>query len=328
MQNVKKALIIGIAGQDGSYLAEYLVSLGYIVHGTVRRNSTPEHQENRIDHLVRSEQVTTHYADLTDVSSIERVLSVVMPDEIYNLGAQSHVRISFDIPLLTTQINSMGVLHLLEGIRKICPKARIYQASSSEMFGNTVDSDGFQRESTPMNPVSPYGCAKLHAYALVRHYRVAYGMWACNGILFNHGSPRRGSNFVESKVVNAAVRIKQGLQTQLELGNMDSYRDWGHSKDYVRGMHRIINHTTPDDFVIATGDTHSVRELCDYAFKKLGLNYEDYVVQNPKFIRPHELEYLKGDKTKFINTFPDYKLDYSFETLLDDMIEHRLKLKQ
>ena len=321
MEQQKKALIFGIGGQDGSYLSEYLYGLGYKVYGMVRRNSVPEHQVSRLDDLLSTGKIEVFYGDLLDTASIDRIISTTMPDEIYNLAAQSHVRISFDLPILTTQINALGVMHILESCRKYCPKVRFYQASSSEMFGNSVDDDGYQRETTPMHPVSPYGCAKLHAYSIVRHYRKAHDMFTCNGILFNHESPRRGSNFVTNKVVKAAVRIKYGLQDKLELGNMDSFRDWGHSKDYVRGMHMILNHSEPSEFVIATGETHSVRELCEYVFGKLGLDYKDYVVQNPKYLRPHELKYLKGDSTNFRKTF-GWKPDYTFETLLDDMIQH------
>jgi GDPmannose 4,6-dehydratase len=318
----KKAFITGIAGQDGSYLSEYLVSKGYEVYGIVRRNSTPEHQESRIDHLVKNNSIHTEYGDLLDTSSLERTLRKIMPDEIYNIAAQSHVRISFDIPQLTVQTNAIGVLNILEAYRSICPKARFYQASSSEMFGNSIDPDGYQRETTPMTPTSPYGCAKVFAYNMVRHYRNAYKLFATNGILFNHESPRRGSNFVTNKVVKAAVRIKMGLQKKLDLGNMDPQRDWGHSKDYVRAMHLIINHSQPDDFVVATSKTHSVRELCDYVFSKLGLDYKKYIQQNPKFLRPEELKYLKGDATKFKNTFKEWKFEYSFETMMDEMIEY------
>lgn len=316
--NKKKALITGISGQDGSYLAEYLLSLNYEVYGITRRNSTPEHQESRLDHL--DGKIKTYYGDLLDAGSLEKVMSEVMPDEIYNLGAQSHVRISFDIPNFTSQANAIGTLNMLEAYRKICPKAKFYQASSSEMFGNSVDADGFQRETTPMTPVSPYGCSKLFAYSLVRNYRHAYNLHACNGILFNHESPRRGSNFVTTKVVKAAVKIKAGLQDKLVLGNMDSYRDWGHSKDYVRAMHMILNHNVPDEFVVSTGEAHSVRELCEYVFSKLGMDYKDYVVQDPKFLRPEELKYLRGDCSKLKRTF-NWKPEYTFETLLDDMIE-------
>jgi GDPmannose 4,6-dehydratase len=243
-----------------------------------------------------------------------------MPDEIYNLGAMSHVRISFDMPSFTIQTNALGVLNMLEVYRTVCPNAKFYQASSSEMFGNSVDEDGVQRLTTPMNPVSPYGCAKVMGFNLVRHYRHAYGLHACNGILFNHESPRRGSNFVTNKVVKGAVAIKKGLQDKLELGNMDSYRDWGHSKDYVRAMHMILNHETPDEFIVATGETHSVRDLCEVVFSKLGMDYRDYIVQNPKYMRPEELNYLKGDPTKTKEVL-GWQPDYTFETMLDEMIE-------
>lgn len=230
----EKALITGIAGQDGSYLTEYLLSLGYEVHGVVRRHSVAENQNHRLVKNNTSGVAKTYYGDLTDYPSLVRIMSQVMPDEIYNLGAMSHVRVSFDMPSFTIQTNALGVLNMLEVYRTICPKAKFYQASSSEMFGNSVDEDGVQRLSTPMNPVSPYGCSKVMGYNLVRHYRHAYKLHACNGILFNHESPRRGINFVTNKVVRGAVAIKKGLETNLELGNMDSYRDWGHSKDYVR----------------------------------------------------------------------------------------------
>jgi GDPmannose 4,6-dehydratase len=289
----------------------------------VRRNSIAEHQESRIDHLVSSGQVKTEYGDLLDQGSIDRMMSTIRPDEVYNIAAQSHVRISFDIPQFTVQTNSMGVLNVLESFRKYVPKSRFYQASSSEMFGNSVDDDGFQRELTRMSPVSPYGCAKVFGYNIVRNYRHSYKMFATNGILFNHESPRRGSNFVTNKVVKAAVRIKLGLQDDLELGNMDSYRDWGHSWDYVRAMNLIINHSVPDDFVVSTGITHSIRDLCDYVFTELDMDYEKYVVQNQKFVRPEELEYLKGDSTR-VREILGWKPKYTFETMLDDMINYWL----
>lgn len=313
-----KAFITGISGQDGSYLAEYLLSLNYEVHGIVRRNSTPEHQENRINHI--ENDIHTYYGDVTDLCSILPLLSKIQPDEIYNLAAQSHVRISYDIPQYTSQSNAIGVANMLELYRQLCPSARFYQASSSEMFGTGVDSDGFQRETTQMKPVSPYGCAKLFGYSLVRNYRKAYGLFASNGILFNHESPRRGSNFVTSKVVKGAVEIKAGLKDKLEMGNMDSSRDWGHSKDYVRAMHAILNHTKPDDFVVATGQNRSVRDMCKYIFNKLDLDYSKYIVQNAKFLRPEELPYLKGDSTK-IRTTLNWTPEYTFEQTLDEMIQ-------
>ena len=317
----KKAFITGINGQDGSYLAEYLLSLGYEVHGMVRRHSMAENQDSRLLHLAN--EVTTHYGDLLDVGSIDNILQKVMPDEIYNIGAQSHVRISFEIPQFTVQTNALGVLNILESYRRICPNAKFYQASSSEMFGNCVDDDGFQRETTPMHPVSPYGCSKLFGYSIVRNYRNAYGLHATNGILFNHESPRRGSNFVTNKVVKTAVRIKLGLETKLELGNLDSYRDWGHSKDYVRAMHAIINHEKPEDFVVSTMETHSVRDMTKYVFDQLGMDYKDYVTQNNLFIRPEELKYLKGDSTKARETFK-WSPEYTFESMLDEMINYWL----
>jgi len=321
----KKALIFGITGQDGSYLAEHLLDLNYDVFGTVRRNSVPESQGTRIDHL--SGLITTSYADLSDNSSIERVIKDCQPDEIYNLAAQSHVRISADVPLYTIQTNALGVGNLLEAYRRFAPQAKFYQASSSEMFGTKVDEDGFQRETTPMEPVSVYGCTKLFAFNLVKYYRRAYKLHACNGILFNHESPRRGSNFVTSKVVKTAVEISMGLKDKLVMGNLDSYRDWGHSLDYVKAMKLILDHDIPDDFVVSTGETHSVRDMCKYVFEKLGLNYEVYVQIDPAFFRPEELKYLKGDSTK-VRTTLGWKPDFTFETLLDDMIRsYQLILK-
>ena len=314
----RKAFITGINGQDGSYLAEYLLEKDYEVYGIVRRNSIAEHQESRIHHL--NGNIKLEYGDLLDVSSIERMLGTIKPDEIYNIGAQSHVRISFDIPQFTVQTNALGVLNMLEAYKYHCPKARFYQASSSECFGRTVDEDGYQRETTKMEPTSPYGCAKVFGYNIVRHYRFAHNLFAVNGILFNHESPRRGSNFVTNKVVQAAVRIKLGLQDNLELGNMDAYRDWGHSKDYVKAMHMIMNHTEPDDFVVSTGKTRSVRDMCRYVFSTLDLDYKDYVVQNPAFLRAEELKYLKGDSTKIRETL-GWKPEYTFETMMDEMVE-------
>jgi len=320
----KKAFITGINGQDGSYLAELLLEKDYKVYGIVRRNSIAEHQESRIDHLVGN-GVETEYGDLLDVSSLERMLGSIKPDEIYNIGAQSHVRISFDVPQFTVQTNALGVLNMLEAFKYHCPNSRFYQASSSEMFGRSVDEDGYQREDTRMEPTSPYGCAKVFGYNIVRHYRFAHKLFAVNGILFNHESPRRGSNFVTNKVVKSAVRIKNGLQDKLPLGSLDSYRDWGHSKDYVRAMHMIINHTEPDDFVCATGVTNSVGDMCEYVFSYLDLDYRDYVTQDERFMRPEDLKYLKGDSTKLRETL-GWKPEYTFETLMDEMIDHWLKI--
>jgi GDPmannose 4,6-dehydratase len=315
---MKKAFITGIGGQDGSYLAEYLLDLGYEVHGIIRRNSTPEHQQSRIDGSRFNMNV--YYGDLLDQGSIEHLLDKIQPDEVYNLAAQSHVRISYDIPQFTAQTNALGVLNVLEACRRSCPKAKFYQASSSEMFGSSVDEDGFQRETTPMTPVSPYGCTKVFGYNIVRNYRNAYKLHASNGILFNHESPRRGSNFVTNKVVKAAVSIKLGLEDKLELGNVDAYRDWGHSKDYVKAMHLILQQDEPGDWVVATGETRSVRDMCEYVFGSLGLDYKEYVVQNSKFLRPEELPYLKGDSTRMRAL--GWKPEYTFEGMMDEMVQH------
>jgi len=319
---MKKALITGISGQDGSYLAEHLLDLGYEVHGVVRRHSVSENQTARLTGI--EEKISTYYADLTDTHSLRRVFEKSQPDEIYNLAAMSHVRVSFDMPAYTIETNAMGVLNMLEIYRESFPEAKFYQASSSEMFGNAVDSDGIQRLTTPMNPVSPYGCSKVMGYNLVRHYRNAYGLHACNGILFNHESPRRGTNFVTNKVIKTAVEIKKGLKNKLELGNLDAKRDWGHSKDYVRAMHMITNHSKPDEFVIATGETHSVRDLCETVFNKLDLDYRDYVVQNPIYMRPEELNYLKGDPTR-AREILGWEPEYTFDSMIDEMIGRWMK---
>jgi len=316
---MKKALITGISGQDGSYLAEHLLSKNYDVYGVIRRHSVAENQDARIKHL--NDKINTFYGDLLDPFSINRIINEVKPDEIYNLGAMSHVRISFDMPAFTIQTNANGVLNILEAYRTIVPNAKFYQASSSEMFGNSVEENGSQNESTQMKPVSPYGCAKLLGYNLVRHYRHAYGLHACNGILFNHESPRRGSNFVTNKVVKTAVEIKKGKRNKLVLGNLDSFRDWGHSKDYVKAMNLIINHDKADDFVVSTGKTYSVRNLCEVTFGYLGLDYKDYVVQDDKFKRPEELNYLCGDSTKARTTL-NWQPEYTFEMMIKEMVDY------
>ena len=317
----KKALITGINGQDGSYLAEFLLEKKYEVWGVVKRNSVSETQSVRIDHIF--EKLNLEYADLTDMASLVSVLQKVQPDEIYNLAAQSHVRVSFDQPLYTANATGLGTLNLLEAVRMVSPKSKIYQASSSEMFGNTIDEDGYQRETTPMNPVSPYGCAKVFSYNITRNYRNSYGMKIWNGILFNHESPRRGTNFVTNKVVKAAVKIKLGLQGNLHLGNLDATRDWGHAKDYVEAMWMMLQTDKPNDYVCATGVSHSVRELCEYVFTRLGLNYKDYIVISGKHMRPEELNDLKGDSTKLREEL-GWKPKYTFGTMLDEMISYWL----
>lgn len=320
---MKRALITGITGQDGSYLAEHLLEQGYEVYGIIRRNSVVENQQSRIDHIEK--HLHNMYGDMTDQSSLENAISRSQPDEIYNIAGMSHVRISFEIPQFTAMTNSIGVLNLLEAVRKIKPDTKIYQASSSEMFGNSVDDDNMQRESTLMLPVSPYGCSKLFSYNIIRNYRNSYNMFAANGILFNHESPRRGSNFVSNKIIKNAVLISLGKLDKLELGNMDSYRDWGHSYDYVRAMVKILNHHEPDDFVISTGETRSVRDFCRIAFEKLGLDYTKYVVQNQKYMRPEELKYLCGDCTK-AKTLLDWQPKYTFESMVEEMIESWLRI--
>ena len=315
---MKKALITGINGQDGSYLAELLLSKGYEVHGILKRNSVAENQTARLGNIFS--ELKLEYADMTDMASLVRVLQKVQPDEIYNLAAQSHVRISFDQPIYTAQTVAIGVMNLLESVRLVCPSARVYQASSSEMFGNSIDKDGFQRETTPMNPTSPYGCSKVFAYNLMRNYRNSYGLFLSNGILFNHESPRRGTNFVTNKVVKEAVRIKKGFSDKLLLGNLDAARDWGHARDYVYAMWLILQHDNPDDFVVSTGVSHTVEDLVRYVFNKLNLNWEGYVGQDERFYRPEELDALKGDCSK-IKRVLGWKHNYTFETMLDEMID-------
>jgi len=318
MEN-KIALITGINGQDGSYLAEFLLDKGYEVHGTLKRNSVAENQTARLDNVF--DQIKLHYADLTDLSSLISVIQKVNPNELYNLAAQSHVRISFDQPLYTANVTGLGTLNLLEAVKLIKPSIKIYQASSSEMFGNSIDEDGYQRETTPMNPVSPYGCAKVFSYNICRNYRNSYGMFISNGILFNHESPRRGTNFVTNKVCKEAVKIKLGLSNELKLGNLDATRDWGHAKDYVKAMWEILQLDTPDDFVCSTGISHSVQDLCQYVFTKLELDWVKYVKQDEKFLRPEELHDLKGDSSK-LTKLTGWNPDYTFETMLDEMIEY------
>jgi len=318
---MKRALITGINGQDGSYLAEFLLEKGYEVHGILKRNSVAENQTARLDNCY--EDLHLYYGDLTDLSSLISILQKVQPDEVYNLAAQSHVRISFDVPIYTACATGLGVLNVFEACRLICPKTKIYQASSSEMFGNCIDDDGFQRETTAMRPVSPYGCSKVFAYNIAKNYCHSYDMFISNGILFNHESPRRGSNFVTSKVVKAAVAIKMGKQKELRMGNLNASRDWGHAKDYVKAMWMILQHDTPDDFVCSTGISHNVKYLCEYTFNSLDMNYEDYIITDEKYLRPEELEHLKGDSTKLRETL-GWEPDYTFEQMIEEMIDVEL----
>lgn len=320
MENKKRALITGINGQSGSYLAEFLLDKGYEVFGTIKRNSVSENQTSRLDSVYGQIKDNLIYADLTDVPSLLHALKVSNPDEIYNLAAQSHVRISFDQPVYTANVTGMGTLNMLEAIRIHNPEIKLYQASSSEMFGNSIDDDGYQRETTPMNPVSPYGCAKVFSYNIVRNYRNSYNLYASNGILFNHESPRRGTNFVTNKVVKTAVEIKLGLAKQLALGNLDATRDWGHAKDYVEAMWMILQQPNPGDFVCSTGISHSVKYLVEYVFDKLDLDWREYVTCDEKYLRPEELHDLKGDSSR-LRDLTGWEPKYTFETMLDEMID-------
>ena len=319
----KVALITGINGQDGSYLAEFLLKKDYEVWGVLKRNSVAENQTARIpDNIFK--KLNLVYGDLTDLSSIITVIQKCKPDEIYNLAAQSHVRISFDQPIYTSQVTGLGTLNVLEAVRLTNKKTKIYQASSSEMFGNNVDDDGYQRESTPMDPVSPYGCAKVFSYNICKNYRNSYGMFISNGILFNHESPRRGTNFVTNKVAKEAVKIKLGLSNELKLGNLNASRDWGHAKDYVEAMWLMLQHQKADDFVCSTGISHTVKDLVEYVFKSLELDWKKYVSVDGKYLRPEELTHLKGDCSKIKNTL-SWKPKYTFEDMMDEMIEYWLE---
>jgi GDPmannose 4,6-dehydratase len=294
-RTVKKALITGITGQDGSYLAELLLSKGYEVHGIVRRSSSPNTQ--RINHLITDESLMDstlflHYGDLSDSSRMMALVELVAPDEVYNLAAQSHVRVSFDEPELTGSTTGLGSIRLLEAIRVSGSNARFYQASSSEMFGASPPP---QNEETPFYPRSPYGVAKLYSYWITKNYRESYDMFATNGILFNHESPRRGETFVTRKITLAAARIKAGLQDKLLMGNLDAVRDWGYAPEYVEGMWRMLQADAPDDFVLATGTEHSVRDFLGFAFGHVGLDWEKYVEHDPRFLRPAEVDSLVGD---------------------------------
>ena len=296
---MKRALITGITGQDGSYLAELLLSKGYEVHGIKRRSSS--FNTSRIDNILpdwheRAARLFLHFADLSDSTSLIRLLYRIRPDEIYHLGAQSHVKVSFELPEYTGDVTALGTIRLLEGIREMGFKTKFYQASSSEMFGTTPEYP--QRETTPFRPSSPYACSKVYAHWVTVNYRESYGLFACNGILFNHESPRRGETFVSRKITRGVARIRARLQEKLYMGNLDAKRDWGYTPEYVDAMWRMMQLDSPDDFVIATGETHSVREFLQTAFEYAGLDWEKYVEIDPRYFRPTEVDYLQGDASK------------------------------
>jgi GDPmannose 4,6-dehydratase len=296
---VKKALVTGITGQDGSYLAELLLAKGYEVHGIIRRAST--FNTGRIDHLYQDPHINgvrlfLHYGDIADSTNLIRLLYRIQPDEIYHLAAQSHVRVSFDIPEYTGDVTGLGTVRILEAIRETGLKARFYQASSSEMYGQAKEIP--QRETTPFYPRSPYGAAKVYAYWVTVNYRESYGLFACNGILFNHESPRRGETFVTRKVSRAVARIQAGMDNELYLGNLEAKRDWGYAKEYVEAIWLMLQQDRPDDYIIATGEAHSVREFVEEAFAYVGLDWRKYVKKDPKYYRPSEVDLLIGDPSK------------------------------
>jgi GDPmannose 4,6-dehydratase len=328
--NDQRALITGITGQDGSYLAELLLGLGYEVHGIIRRAST--FNTDRIDHLYEDPhefgaRIRLHYGDLTDANGLSRLVRQVQPTEVYNLGAQSHVRVSFDQPIYTADVGATGTLKLLEAVRDYQDasgtQVRFYQASSSEMFGKVMEVP--QRETTPFYPRSPYGVAKLYSHWITVNYRESYGLHASCGILFNHESPRRGETFVTRKITRAATRIKLGLQDALYLGNLEAKRDWGFAGDYVEAMRLMLAQDTPDDYVVATGETYSVREFCERVFEKLDLDYRDFVRTDPRYYRPAEVDLLLGDPTK-AKTKLGWKPEVSFDALVTMMVEADLEL--
>jgi GDPmannose 4,6-dehydratase len=318
---MKKALITGITGQDGSYLAELLLAKGYEVYGIIRRSSS--FNTGRIDPIYEDPHVPAPrlrlvYGDLNDASSLNHTIRTIQPDEIYNLGAQSHVRVSFDIPEYTADVTGVGTIRLLEAIRESGIRPKFYQASSSEMFGKVLEIP--QRETTPFYPRSPYGAAKVYAYWVTVNYREAYGLFACNGILFNHESPRRGETFVTRKITKAAARIKLGVQQELFLGNLDAKRDWGFAGDYVEAMWMMLQAQAPDDYVIATGETHTVKEMLNLAFDRLQLDWKRYVKIDPKYYRPTEVDLLIGDASKAKRVL-GWQPKVQFEELIAMMVD-------
>ena len=322
---MKRALITGITGQDGSYLAELLIGKGYEVHGVVRRSSS--FNTSRIDHLYGDPQdpksrLRLHYGDLNDSSSLQAIVEECVPDEVYNLGAQSHVRVSFDIPEYTGEITALGSIRMLEALRRAKSKARFYQASSSEMFGNAAPP---QSESTPFQPASPYAAAKAYAFYVTKNYRESYGMFAVNGILFNHESPRRGETFVSRKITRAVGRIVHGLQPKLYMGNLEAKRDWGFAGDYVEAMWKMLQTDNPDDYVVATGEMHSVRDFLELAFDHVGLDYRNYVEIDQRYMRPKEVNALMGNASKIQRSL-GWHPSVNFGQLVSMMVESDLKL--
>ena len=312
------AFITGITGQDGSYLTEFLLTKGYEVHGLIRRSSS--FNTGRIDHIYNNPNLHLHYGDLTDSSGLHDLIYKIQPDEVYNLAAQSHVKVSFEIPEYTTEVDAVGTLKLLDAIRSVKPDTKFYQASTSELYGRILGQISF-KEDTPFHPRSPYGVSKLYSYWIVRNYREAYGMFACNGILFNHESPRRGETFVTRKITKAVARIHFGSKEKLHLGNMEAKRDWGFAGDYVKGMWLMLQHDSPDDYVLATGETHSVREFAELAFSEVGLDYKNYVIENDsKYIRPAEVDYLCGNPTK-AEIELNWKPEVKFKQLVKMMVQ-------
>lgn len=312
--SIKRALITGITGQDGSYLAELLLDKGYEVHGIMRRNST--FTTGRIEHIF--DKVTLHYGDLADSSSLHHIVAKVQPDEVYNLAAQSHVKVSFDVPEYTADVTGTGTLRLMEAIRTCAPKAKFYQASSSEMFGKVLEVP--QTEKTPFYPRSPYGAAKVYSYWITKNYRESYDMFACNGILFNHESPRRGETFVTRKITRAVAAIKAGKQDKLYLGNLDAKRDWGFAGDYVEAMWLMLQQDKPDDYVVATNETHSVKEFCEIAFARVGLDWEKHVEVSEKYFRPAEVDLLIGDPAHAKQQL-NWEPKVSFKQLVEMMVD-------
>jgi len=324
---MKKALITGVTGQDGSYLVELLLGKGYQVWGIMRRSSS--FHTGRIDHLYKDlhehPQLRLVYGDLTDGNNLSTIMNYVEPDEVYNLGAQSHVRVSFDMPIYTVDTDALGTLRLLEAVRSSDKPARFYQASSSEMYGKVVEKP--QSEKTPFYPRSPYGCAKVYSFWQTVNYREAYGLFACNGILFNHESPRRGETFVTRKITRAATLIKLGLQKKLYLGNLDAKRDWGFAGDYVEAMWLMLQQDKPDDYVVATGETHSVREFTKEVFGYLDLDWQEYVEIDPRYFRPSEVDYLEGDASRARNVL-EWKPKVSFRELARMMTDADMKIAE